>query len=238
METITCLFAFVTFLAVISLTVAATDDEKRRIDCYPEAPYSFGAPIDGSCRQRNCIFQSAGSPGAPWCFFPQESYGYTMFNVSTLSNGYKVYLTRLTKYTSPFPDPIDNLILDVLYLNSKVLHLKIYDAKNKRYEVPIEFNDITDSNTNKDNSDFSFTFENRNTDSVFIFKVIRKSTGTILFDTSLGGFVFCDQFIQIATYLPTASNLYGLGENNHASLTHDMNYRTWGKYLNVTIYLF
>ncbi len=30
-------------------------------------------------------------------------------------------------------------------------------------------------------------------------KVVRKATGTVLFDTSLGGLIFSDQFIQIST---------------------------------------
>jgi hypothetical protein len=38
--------------------------------------------------------------------------------------------------------------------------------------------------------------------------------------------MFSDQFLQIATYLPT-KNIYGFGENTHQSLRHDLNYRTW-----------
>ena len=150
-----------------------------------------------------------------------------MINSTSSSNGHRIFLKRLTKYSSPFPNPIDELQLDVEYINSKVFHFKITDSKTKRYEVPLELNDIRD--TASFISEFSFTFENRNTDTMFIFKVTRKSTGTVLFDTSVGAMVFCDQFIQIATLLPKGSNLYGFGENNHGSLSHDMNYRTWGK---------
>ena len=117
-----------------------------------------------------------------------------MINVTNLENGYKFFLTRLTKYLSPLPDPVNDLILDVEYLNSKVLHVKIYDAKNKRYEVPIDLNDIRDKNTF--NSELDFVYEN-NIDMVFSLKIIRKSTGTTLFDTKIGGLVFCDQFIQV-----------------------------------------
>ena len=46
------------------------------------------------------------------------------------------------------------------------------------------------------------------------------------FDTSIGGLVFSDQFIQLATRLPS-KNIYGMGENTHKSFRHDLNYKTW-----------
>ena len=179
-------------MAKISLSI--DDDLKKRIDCYPEAPYTFGDSIEEKCRLRNCLYQPTDVSNIPWCFYPQESYGYRMVNVTNLANGYKFFLTRLTKYLSPFPDPVDNLILDVEHLNTKVLHVKMYDAKNNRYEVPVELNDIKDANTF--NSDLSFVYENSN-DLVFVLKIIRKSTGQVLFNTAIGGLVFCDQFIQV-----------------------------------------
>ena len=49
-------------------------------------------------------------------------------------------------------------------------------------------------------------------------------------DTSLGGFVYSDQFLQFATKLPKNSELYGFGEHEHHSLRHDMNWQTMGMY--------
>ncbi|CAG2183889.1 unnamed protein product, partial [Oppiella nova] len=46
------------------------------------------------------------------------------------------------------------------------------------------------------------------------------------FDTSIGGLVFADQFLQLATNLAT-KNVYGFGENVHQTFRHDLNYRTW-----------
>ena len=46
---------------------------------------------------------------------------------------------------------------------------------------------------------------------VFSIKIFRKSSGTVIFDSSLGGLTFSDQFLQISTILPS-SNFYGLGE--------------------------
>jgi hypothetical protein len=45
-------------------------------------------------------------------------------------------------------------------------------------------------------------------------------------DTSIGGLIFSDQFIQIASYL-SSKNVFGLGENAHRTLRHDLQYRTW-----------
>ena len=56
---------------------------------------------------------------------------------------------------------------------------------------------------------------------------MRNSDNETIFDTSFGGFVFCDQFIQISTKLHT-EYIYGFGENNHESLQHDFNYKSWG----------
>ena len=47
------------------------------------------------------------------------------------------------------------------------------------------------------------------------------------FDTSIGGLLYSDQILQIATRLPT-NNVYGMGENTHHSLRHSFNdYRTY-----------
>ena len=45
-------------------------------------------------------------------------------------------------------------------------------------------------------------------------------------DTTVGGMTFVDQFLQIATRLPS-TNVYGFGENVHGSLKHDLNWKTW-----------
>jgi hypothetical protein len=46
---------------------------------------------------------------------------------------------------------------------------------------------------------------------VFSFRVVRAATGTVIFDTSLGGLTLSDQFLQLATKLPSA-HVYGFAE--------------------------
>uniref|UniRef100_A0A7E4V345 Gal_mutarotas_2 domain-containing protein n=1 Tax=Panagrellus redivivus TaxID=6233 RepID=A0A7E4V345_PANRE len=69
-----------------------------------------------------------------------------------------------------------------------------------------------------------------NDSGVFSFRVTRDSTKIRLWDTSIGGLQFADQYIQIATYLPT-DKIYGFGENVHQEIKHDFtHYTTWGMY--------
>lgn len=82
-----------------------------------------------------------------------------------------------------------------------------------RYEVPLRMDPAQPSTGNHM---YNVEFSN---DPVFAFKVIRKSTGTVIFDTSLGGLTFSDQFLQITTKLPS-KNLYGIGENEQSSFRH------------------
>lgn len=67
-------------------------------------------------------------------------------------------------------------------------------------------------------------------DPVFSFKVIRASSGVAVFDTSLGGLTFADQFIQIVNKVPS-SNGYGIGENEQMSYKHDFSkWQVFGLY--------
>lgn len=210
------------------------NQDYQRVDCYPEAPYSFGEDIRDKCLQRNCWFESSSTPNVPWCFYPTSSFGYTMTGqAEQTTTGLKINLRRLTTHRSPYPDPVDNLVLTVDFVNPKILNFKIRDQNKDRYEVPIEMNDVRSKDQSvklEQASEFRFQYQNRPEDSVFSFQIIRKSTGAVLFDTSMGSFVYNDQFLQIATKLPTGSNVYGFGENNHPSLSHDYNYKTWGMF--------
>lgn len=49
----------------------------------------------------------------------------------------------------------------------------------------------------------------------FAFKVIRKSTGDVLFDTTGSVLVYENQFIEFVTQMPEEYNMYGMGERIH-----------------------
>ncbi|XP_006814115.2 sucrase-isomaltase, intestinal-like [Saccoglossus kowalevskii] len=186
----------------------------ERIDCYPE-----GGVTESTCHARGCIFETDYNTEASWCYFPLEN-GYRMVGspVGT-TMGYRVTLQKINTYTM-FGGDIVDLILDVEFQTDDRVRVKIYDPNNARYEVPLT---IASPSVMAANPNYDIIFD---AGPAFSFKIIRVSTGTVLFDTSLGGFVFADQFIQISTKLPSF-NLYGFGEHEHPAFKHDM---FWEKY--------
>ncbi|XP_054167613.1 sucrase-isomaltase, intestinal-like [Oppia nitens] len=124
---------------------------------------------------------------------------------------------------------IEKLKLQVTYLTDNIVRFRITDPANKRYEVPVQHTfpllmerraAIVDENSTK------YAIELNEKSNNFDFAVVRKDTKTRLIDTSVGGLIFADQLLQIATYLPT-KNIYGFGENMHRQLKNDINYKTW-----------
>ncbi|VDK29332.1 unnamed protein product [Gongylonema pulchrum] len=72
-----------------------------------------------------------------------------------------------------------------------------------------------------------FTVETSYESELFVLRIHRAKTRKRIWDTSIGGLLFADQYIQIATFLPT-DKIYGFGENVHLSLKHEFfNYTTW-----------
>ncbi len=61
-------------------------------------------------------------------------------------------------------------------------------------------------------SDIEFSWNN---DPTFSFRIVRKSTGDVLFTTQCSQIVYEDQFIEFGSALPENYNLYGLGEVIH-----------------------
>jgi hypothetical protein len=65
-------------------------------------------------------------------------------------------------------------------------------------------------------------------DNILSFFIKRQDDQTVLFDTSLGGLVLNNQFLQIVTRLQSP-HVYGFGENNHDTLKHNVQERkSWG----------
>jgi hypothetical protein len=118
-----------------------------------------------------------------------------------------------------------NLKLEAEFQSNSRLRIKISDG-SPRWEVPLQIDPPSDGNENR-LYDILFTDI-----PVFSFKVLRKSTGTTVFDTSLGGFTFADQFIQLGIKLPSR-NVYGIGENEQHHFRHSLekfpNFALWAK---------
>ncbi|CAF1092425.1 unnamed protein product, partial [Brachionus calyciflorus] len=126
-----------------------------------------------------------------------------------------VYNIQRRNSTSPYK----NLRVSFEFLDDYALRFKIVSPSIPEYEVPIHIN-----KPNIKAKDPKYDVQIDQTS--FNFKIIRKSTGTVLWDTSLGPIIFEELHKQISTKLPS-KNVYGFGENRHESFRHDLNYQNW-----------
>uniref|UniRef100_A0A8C9WKT5 Maltase n=1 Tax=Scleropages formosus TaxID=113540 RepID=A0A8C9WKT5_SCLFO len=188
--------------------------ETERFDCHPEE----GSDAD-KCLARGCIWNPSETPRVPWCFYPND-YGYKAVSPTPDTTGWSFEIQRNARYRSQrLESP------DINTLRVEIKYLSIYDPANKRYEVPVPLNipPTPEADPNKRLYDVEVN------EQPFGIKVIRKSTGTVIWDSTLPGFTFSDLFIQISTRLPS-NYIYGFGETEHSSYHHDLNWHTWGMF--------
>ncbi|XP_070541629.1 maltase-glucoamylase-like [Ptychodera flava] len=188
-----------------------------RFDCFPDGKYNEFS--EQKCLDRGCLYEESPTPSVPWCFFPPDYGSYKIVGeVQSMPWGHRIQLEKLDR-PSMFGADISRVTLDVEFQTQSRIRFKFYDSDNARFEVPFP---MPTTDTMATDTLYDITFNN----DPFWMKVIRKSSGVVLWDTSVGGFNFADQFLQISSLLPT-SNIYGLGETVHFSFRHDMNWRTW-----------
>jgi hypothetical protein len=193
----------------------STIDPSSRLDCWPQP-----SPSQSACEARQCIWDTnyyPQKPTTPLCYYPQST-GYIIKSQS----GNTAQLTKSPQsLKNPYDDDIDPLTFTYKQIGAGS-HITIGAAK--RYVPPVKLN--TDANI-KSKEQLSVALFNGST---FSFKVQRQSTGESIWDTSIGGLLFGDKYIQIATYLPT-DRIFGFGENIHQELKHDLTkYTTWGMF--------
>ncbi|XP_023562027.1 sucrase-isomaltase, intestinal [Octodon degus] len=229
------LFVIVTIIAIALIAVLATrtpavDDStssasgkcpadvndlaNERINCIPDQ-----FPTQATCAQRGCCWKPWNNSVIPWCFFV-DNHGYNVAERRTTNAGLEVKLNRISSPTL-FGNDINNILLTTENQTANRFRFKITDPNNNRYEVPHQFvkphNGPAASNT---------LYDVQVTEKPFSIKVIRKSNGKILFDTSIGPVVYSDQYLQISTRLPS-EYMYGLGEHIHKRFRHDLYWKTW-----------
>ncbi|PVD23121.1 hypothetical protein C0Q70_16384 [Pomacea canaliculata] len=185
-----------------------------RIDCWPERQGGVDLPTADSCQKRGCLYQPHTNPTIPACFFPQQNYGYRFVSMDLgrkRKMGLRVHLRRVG--TGPFGDDLPRIVF--------TLEDSTFDTPDQdRFTVPLQLNLPTDAPR-----DPKYRFEVTSNDT-FSFQIVRRSSGAVLFDTSVGGFVFDNQFLQLSTRLPTP-NVYGIGENIHQTFRRNLEYHTY-----------
>jgi len=198
----------------------------ERIDCYPDSISPFSNYSKESCLARNCLFDDQANRDEIQCYL-SPNYGYILQDSPIeIENGLRLKLKRNIEVNSMFEQVIENVFLDVQYYTNEIIRFKFYDADRQRYEVPIELKSPLDK-VSSQKYEFLYS-KNSSRDELFSFKIKRRNTNVVLFDTSIGGLVLNNQFLQIVTRLQS-SNVYGFGENNHDSLKHNVQQRnSWG----------
>uniref|UniRef100_A0A5F9DBU7 Sucrase-isomaltase, intestinal n=1 Tax=Oryctolagus cuniculus TaxID=9986 RepID=A0A5F9DBU7_RABIT len=203
----------------VEWTLTTRDEEK--IDCYPDEQ---GVSAD-NCVARGCVWEVTSSPGVPFCYFVNDLYSVS--NVQYHSDGASADISlKSSVEANAFPStPVNPLRLQVTYHKNEMLQFKIYDPNNSRYEVPVPLNlpGVPAS------SPESRLYEVSIGENPFGVVIRRKSTGAVIWDSQLLGFLFNDLFIRISTRLPSAY-LYGFGETEHTAFRRDLNWHTWGMF--------
>ncbi|GAB6028306.1 hypothetical protein CHUAL_002480 [Chamberlinius hualienensis] len=210
--------SLVALFAGLSLAWTIVEGQ-RLIDCFPE-----NGSNQGGCEARGCIWQQESVQGAPYCIFP-DGYGYAINGAETATTlGYQLPLQRKPGQISLYGGDIDNIRLSVEFWSENILRIKFDDPANQRYEVPITIYNKPSAKPSA--TDYSVSYTSTPEFGIY---VTRKSTGAVVFDTRVTGFIFSDQFLQTTTLVPSA-NVYGFGENRHGRFLHDMNYVQWSMF--------
>ncbi|VDL71286.1 unnamed protein product [Nippostrongylus brasiliensis] len=205
------MFEMLLLLLLNLSSIASATDARSLVDCFPEPGAS-----ETLCNARGCIWQQqdASAPvGVPWCYYPRES-GFKVlrqqdnfFQLSPVS-------------ANPYGDNISPIFVNATQLGSTLL---VSIGAANRFVPPVDFL------RKPSNSTESLQFKSiniPNTD-LFAFEIVRQRTNTRIWDTTIGGMQFADQFIQLATFLPSR-NVFGFGEHIHHRLKHDFSrYTVW-----------
>lgn len=220
----------VLFLRGLSLTLGESyvvqwnlvTADYQRFNCYPEDNAD-----EAKCKARGCIWEPTDIQGIPWCYYPDD-YGYSYTKIDQTNSGITLDISRNQKHRStnrPGSPDIDNLKVQITFHTSDMLQFKIWDPTTERYEVPVPLNVPTSPETEHSKRLYDVQIANN----PFGIQVIRKSTGTKIWDSSLPGFTFSDMFIQVSTRL-SSEFVYGFGETEHPTYRHSLNYHTWGMF--------
>lgn len=143
--------------------------------------------------------------------------GYKASGVQQSAKGMTAKLQLAGKPCNAYGTDVDSLDLTVEYMAKDRLNIQITPSHVDRHNASwYELSEAivprpkSDKGATAQNSDLEITWSN---DPSFSFKVTRKATGDVLFDTTGTKLVFENQFIEFVTALPKDYNLYGLGEH-------------------------
>uniref|UniRef100_A0A915P813 P-type domain-containing protein n=1 Tax=Meloidogyne floridensis TaxID=298350 RepID=A0A915P813_9BILA len=189
---------FYILFSLINLISSTSIAPNFRIDCTP-----IPGENKSKCLERGCIWDDNYDKyhsSVPLCYFPPKT-GYRIQKRLTKN---KLLLERIKGAKNPYGEDFKLLEFEVEEISS-ALHLKI--GHDKRFIPPIELNlnsKIETLQEDKLNIEILPQFKQKlnglgDSDEFFSFNIVRNKTK--IWDTSIGGLLFADQYIQIATCL-------------------------------------
>lgn len=144
--------------------------------------------------------------------------GYIATNIRNTEHGFKASLKLAGAACNVYGTDVEDLNLTVQYQSGDRLNINVVptylDASNISWYLLSESLVPKPAIEEGEFPEFDLTLSWSNEPS-FGFKVIRKATGSIVFDTEGTVLVFENQFIELVSALPENYNLYGLGERIH-----------------------
>lgn len=128
------------------------------------------------------------------------------------SDGFSLDLQLGGRACNLYGTDFAGLVLDVRFETAQRLRVHVSDPQGTQFQIPSEYLPRHEGpGVSADEADLAFEY----TSDPFTFVVRRKSNGDVLFDTGARGLpsiVFEDEFLRIASSLPSDANIYGLGE--------------------------
>ena len=168
-----------------------TPQQAARVDCYPDIG---GDSPENECRRRGCIWDKSSNPSVPSCYIDNTKYGYRMINNTATATGSTVDL-EWKNQSQMFVDDISRVRLEIYEVTDTILRLNFFDPVRERYQVPINMNTTRNTGMQK-----KYNVSCSNDDKgMFSVQIKRIQTGHTIWDTSIGGLTFANQFLQLAT---------------------------------------
>nr|XP_045599911.1 maltase-glucoamylase, intestinal-like [Procambarus clarkii] len=209
---------------VRNFTLSWTDKMSFQLPC----PLSYSnwdetVPVtEQLCKARNCVWDQSSK--IPCSIPPLSDYGFMFADgvVERTEDGFRTVLRKMG--ASLYGGEMNNITFQAFLYSDHTLRVKFYQAEESRYEVPVEVR-VPGGGARDPLYEVALPSHPRPGDP-FYFYVVRRDTGTILFDTRIGGLTFSEQFLSISSTLPSR-NVYGLGENAHHTFRHHLGGKVW-----------
>lgn len=104
-----------------------SNEEKSRINCFLEEESRFESLTQYQCEEvRGCIYRPSEYQKVPSCFYDREKLGYTLMSQTVTTPTTVTYELKInTDAKPPFLKGIENLRLDLEYINDFVVNVKV-----------------------------------------------------------------------------------------------------------------